>query len=98
MMKVSIDKVRAHITGQFAVAGSVLANTIEAGCEKIDISYEVESSEDPARVAAVLANARNGCFIRQAVSKGVPISDSLTLNGNSFDFYSYPPLGEEGAA
>lgn len=95
MMKVEIEKVKAHIAAHFFVGGSVLNNTVLGGCEKIEISYEIESSDDPARVAAVLTNARNGCFIRQAVSGGVPIEDSLTLNGKPFDFFSYPPLPEE---
>ena len=94
MMKIGFNKVRAHIVGHFSVSGSVLNNTIAGNCEKIEIDYQIESEDDPARVAALLTNARKGCFIRQAVSGGVLIADTLSLNGEAFDFYSYPPLAE----
>ena len=97
MLNVNITKVRAHIAAHFGVEGSVLNDTVRGGCSKIETSFQVESPDDPARVAAVLRNARSGCFIRQTVAHGVPFEDTTTLNGEPFDSHVYPPL-EAGAA
>lgn len=95
MLKIDMPKVHAHIKAYWFQEGSVLANTVKAGCEKIEINYQIESSETPEKIAALLTNARNGCFIRQSVAPGVPIEDTLTLNGEKFDFFSFAPLGED---
>lgn len=85
MLKVTLSKVQADIQGHFTREGSVLAGTIRAGCAKIEISYHVESADPPDRVAAVLRNARNACYVRQAVAPAVPIFDTMTLNGQPFE-------------
>ncbi len=90
-MKVNITKVRAHIAVHLDISGSVLAETIKAGCPKVVTSYEIESPDDKARVASVLRNARNGCWVRAAVANPVPFEDSTTLNGEAFDADSFPP-------
>jgi len=90
MMKVKIDKVRAHIAIHFDLSGSVLAGTVRAGCLKVETSYDIKSPDDNARVASVLRNARNGCWVRAAVSSPVPFSDSIVLNGRQFDIDDFP--------
>ena len=97
MIDVNITKVRAHIVAHFGLEGSVLNDNVRGGCGKIETSFQVESPDDPARVAAVLRNARRGCFIRQTVANGVPFEDTVALNGQPFDAYAYPPL-TSGAA
>ena len=92
-MKVNITKVRARIAVHFDLRGSVLAETIQAGCTKVVTSYEIESPDDEARVAAVLRNARNGCWVRAAVANPVPFEDSTILNGKALDFDDFPPRG-----
>ena len=87
-MKVHLASVAVNVDGHFWRAGSVLNDTIEAGCDKLVIHFEVESDEDPARIAAVLRNPHKGCYIRGAI--GVPIEDTLTVNGRPFDFTAYP--------
>ena len=84
MMKVKVESVRAHVAVHFDIRGSVLAGTIEAGAPKVETSYDIESPDDPARVAAMLRNARNGCWVRAAVSNPVPFEDTISLNGESF--------------
>jgi hypothetical protein len=85
LMKVNISKVKAHVAVHLDISGSVLAGTIKAGAPKVVTSYEIESPDDPAKVASVLRNARNGCWVRAAVSNPVPFEDTLTLNGKVFD-------------
>ena len=90
MMKVDIAKVRAHIAIHFDLSGSVLAETVSAGCLGVETSYDIESSADASRVASVLRNARNGCWVRAAVSSPVPFSDTIMLNGQQFDIDGFP--------
>ena len=91
MMKVSVDKVQAHIALSVGAEGSVLAQTIQARADKIEISYEIESAEPPERVAGLVRNARNGCYVRQTIGRPELFHDTITLNGRPLDTNDYPP-------
>ena len=84
MMNVQIGKVRGNVSVDFGLTGSVLAGTIKASTPKVTTSFEIESTDDPIKVAAVLRNARNGCWVRSAVTEPVAFEDSITLNGKDF--------------
>ena len=83
-MKVNVTKVRAEAAVLFDISGSVLAGTIKAGAPKVVTRYEIESPDDPAKVAAMLRNAKNGCWVRAAVANPTPFEETLTLTGNAF--------------
>jgi len=83
-MKVQITKVRAEAKVHFDISGSVLAGTIKAGAPKVETMYEIESPEAPDRVAAVLRNAKNGCWVRAAIVNPTPFEETLTVNGEPF--------------
>ena len=85
-MKVDISSVKAHVEVYFGLEGSVLAGTIQASAPKVETSYEIESPDDPERVAAVLRNARNGCWVRGAVANPTPFEDKSALNGEPIFF------------
>ena len=85
-MKVDISSVKAHVAVHFGLDGSVLAGTIEASAPKVETNYEIESTDDRERVAAVLKNARNGCWVRAAVANPTPFEDKSTLNGEPIFF------------
>ena len=85
-MKVEISSVKAHVAVHFGLQGSVLAGTIEASAPKVETSYEIESPDDKAKVAAMLRNARNGCWVRAAVANPTPFEDRSTLNGQPIYF------------
>ena len=51
-----------------------------------ETNYEIESPDDRERVAAVLRNARNGCWVRAAVANPTPFEDKSTLNGERIYF------------
>ena len=85
-MGVEISSVKAHVAVHFGLQGSVLAGTIQASAPKVETRYEIESplAETPegrGRVAAVLRNARNGCWVRAAVGNATPFEDRSTVNG-----------------
>ena len=84
-MKVTINNVKAHIGVHFGLDGSVLAGTIQASTPKVVTSYEIDSPDPEDRVAAVLRNARNGCWVRSAVANPTPFEDTINLNGKLFN-------------
>ena len=79
----------AHVAG---TQNSYSANIHECfltfwySAPKVETSYEIESPHDPERVAAVLRNARNGCWVRAAVANPTPFEDKSTLNGEPIYF------------
>ena len=58
--------------------------------ERVETRLEVQSDDDPARVAAVLRNASNGCFVEQTIRNPVPIDETINLNGAAFTIDDYP--------
>jgi hypothetical protein len=90
MMTVAIDKVRVHIMAHFKVEGSVLAQTVRASLDGVQTRLEVESKAAPDRVAGVVRNAENGCFVMQALLNPVPVSSTVALNGSGLDLAAYP--------
>ena len=93
MMKVSLDKVRAKIALHVGAEGSVLAQTVKARADKIEVHYEIESSEEPLKLAGLIRNARNGCYVRQTIDKPGLFHDTINLNGQPFDPNDFPPPG-----
>jgi hypothetical protein len=91
MMKVAIDKARVYVTARFKVEGSVLAQTVRASLDDVQTCLEVESKEAPERVAGVVRNAENGCFVMQALLNPVPVSSTVQLNGAGMDLQAFPP-------
>ncbi len=79
MMKVKINKARVHVTARFKNEGSVLRETVQAQ------GIGVESDEPPERVAAVIRNSEQGCYIMQTVKNPTPVETRVTLNGADFD-------------
>ena len=94
MMKVKIDSVKARVALSVAAEGSVLAQTVMARAEKIEVHYEIESSEEPARVAGLIRNARNGCYVRQTIDRPGLFHDTINVNGQPCNLEDYPPPGK----
>ena len=90
MMKVHIENVRAHVGLSVGVEGSVLAQTVKARGEKIEIHFDVESNDEPAKVAGLMRNARNGCYARQTIGHPELFQDTINLNGQPFNLDDYP--------
>jgi hypothetical protein len=91
MMKVKLGSVQAHIALHVAAAGSVLAQTVKARSEKIEVHYDIESGDAPDRIAGLIRNARNGCYVRQTIGQPELFHDTITLNGQPFNIDDYPP-------
>ena len=91
MMKVNLGEVKAHIAYGFGAHGSVLAQTVQARCEKLEIHYDIESTDKPAKIAGLIRNARNGCYVRQTIGNPELFLDTIILNGQPFNPEDYPP-------
>jgi uncharacterized OsmC-like protein len=89
MMKVKVDKVKIYVTARFHAEGSVLRETIRSGGIGVDMRSEITSSDPAERVAALIRNAEQGCYIMQTIINPTPVTRQFTLNGAPFDPDSY---------
>jgi hypothetical protein len=85
MTKTKINKGRVFVTAKFKSEGSVLAETVQARGLGFETRLELESDEPPDRVAAVVRNAENGCYVLQSILHPVPVERKCMLNGQEFD-------------
>ena len=85
MMKTKIDKARVFVKPKFKSEGSVLRETVKADGLGFETRLEIESDEPAERIAAVVRNAENGCFVLQSILNPVPVERKFTLNGTEFD-------------
>lgn len=85
MTKTKIDKARVYVKARFKSEGSVLAETVKAQGLGFETRLEIGSQESPARVAAVVRNAENGCYVLQSILHPVPVERQFFLNGTAFD-------------
>jgi len=90
MLGVEIMDAKMHVAGTWKVEGSVYRQTRQSVMERVETRLEVQSDDDPARVAAVLRNASNGCFVEQTIRNPVPIDETINLNGAAFTIDDYP--------
>ena len=84
-MKTKIDKAKVFIKARFKSEGSVLRQTVQAEGVGFESRCELESTEAPEKVAAVMRNAENGCYVMQTILKPTPVERQCTLNGSAFD-------------
>ena len=81
MLKVTVTRMTMHVTARFRVKGSVLNDTIEGRMLGAETTLEVDSPDPPERVAKVVRNAEQGCFVLQALQNPVPVTARTMLNG-----------------
>jgi len=84
-MKTKINKARVFVKAKFKSEGSVLRETVKAVGLGFETRLELDSDEPAERVAAVVRNAENGCFVLQSILNPVPVERKFTLNGTEFD-------------
>ena len=73
------------VKARFKSEGSVLAETVKAQGLGFETRLELQSGEPPERVAAVVRNAENGCYVLQSLLNPVPVERKFALNGTEFD-------------
>lgn len=85
MTKTRIEKARVRVIIQWYLKGSVLKGTVESGCTEVQTHLEVESGADPQKIRHVVKCAKQGCFAEQMVVKPVPLTSTMTINGEPFE-------------
>ena len=83
MLKVKVERMKMHVVTRFRVTGSVLQDSIDGEMIGAETTLEIESPDDPARVARVIRNAERGCFVMQALLRPVPVTATTVLNGTT---------------
>jgi hypothetical protein len=84
-MKTKIDKAKVFVTARFKSEGSVLRETVQAVGLGFQTRCDLQSSEPAERVAAVVRNAENGCYVMQTILRPTPVERQFTLNGTVFE-------------
>lgn len=84
-MKTKIKKARVFVKARFKSEGSVLAETVRATSPGFETRLELESDDPVKKIAAVVRNAENGCYVLQTILHPVPVERRFILNGNPFD-------------
>jgi hypothetical protein len=90
MLKANLKKIRVRVRLGWYSEGSVMAGTITSRCSRADSHIEVDSEEDPALIAALIQNARGGCYAEAALSDPLLVVSTAALNGRDFDYHAYP--------
>ena len=90
MLKVNVKQARCRVTAHWTSEGSVFEGTISSTCHGVETHVEVESDDDPARVAALLRNAEGGCYAQSAIKQAVPVKGTASFNGRALDYLEYP--------
>ena len=90
MMKTQIAKAKVFVKARFKSEGSVLGETVQAVGLGFETRCELESSEPPEKVAAVVRNAENGCYVMQTILQPTPVERQFTLNGAGFNPDRFP--------
>lgn len=85
MMKTKIDKAKIFVKARFKSEGSVLRETVKAEGLGFETRCELESKEPAEKVAAVVRNAENGCYVMQTILHPTPVERQFSLNGGPFD-------------
>ena len=90
MMKTKIDKAKVFVTARFKSEGSVLRETVQAVGLGFQTRCDLQSSEPAEKVAAVVRNAENGCYVMQTILRPTPVERQFTLNGTVFNPEEFP--------
>ena len=81
---------KVRVRASWYSQGSVLAGTIESACNGVEVDMDVASDESPALVAALIQNARGGCYAEAALTQPVKVQAHARLNGDELDVTKYP--------
>jgi len=90
MMKTPITKAKVSVKARFKSEGSVLRETVQAVGLGFETRCELGSDEPADKVAAVVRNAENGCYVMQTILRPTPVERQFTLNGAPFNPDEFP--------
>ena len=80
--KVEFDRVAMVVTPRFEQTGSIGAGGASSRFVDVDTKLELESSADPALVAAIVDQAERMCFMMDVIRNPQTVNASTSLNGD----------------
>ncbi len=83
MMKIPFKKASCRVEMDYFLKGSVLKGTVHSGCTAARSHFTVESGAPPDAVAALIRNAKQGCFAENMIQTAVPLESTVELNGKA---------------
>jgi hypothetical protein len=90
MLGVEFTSLHCHIECEWDITGSVFMQTRLTHVIGVRTDLAMQSSAPPELVSAVVRNAKNGCFAEQALKHPVDMTENVVLNGERFDWESFP--------
>jgi len=85
IMDIELRDARVTVRSGFRTDGSVLRGTVKASTVGFQVEFDVESDDDPERVAACIKAAESGCFVMQAIVNPTEVTRTVRLNGAELD-------------
>jgi hypothetical protein len=90
MLKANLRSLNVRVGARWHSQGSVLAGTVESACDGVDVELDVISDESPALIAALIQNAKAGCYAEVALTQPVKVESRAVLNGDELNVTRYP--------
>jgi hypothetical protein len=84
MTRTRIAKAKVRVLIHWYLTGSVIKGTVDSGCKEVETHLEVDSDDAADKVRHVVRLAKKGCFAEQMVVRPVPLSGTITINGEPF--------------
>ncbi|MBI3126485.1 MAG: hypothetical protein HYZ11_02640 [Candidatus Tectomicrobia bacterium] len=81
MMKLKVRKASCHVEFDYLLAGSVLKGTVKTTWKGVTTRLDIDSEEPPEKIAALVRNAKGGCFAENLVTQQVSLHGAVFLNG-----------------
>lgn len=81
MMKLKIRKSKCTVEFDYLLAGSVLKGTVNTTWKSVTTKLDIDSDEPSEKIAALVRNAKGGCFAENLVVQQVALLSSVTLRG-----------------
>jgi len=80
-LKLELRAARVRVRVRFHGEGSVLAETVRVRCEGVETTLEIDSPEDPVKIAKLARLSEAGCFVIQSLRQPTTVDYAVTLNG-----------------
>jgi organic hydroperoxide reductase OsmC/OhrA len=84
-MRVEVTGARAKVRAWFQREGAILNNTIRSSCTRVEIELRIDSPADRSRVAMLIRNAEQSCYVAQAIRQPAELVLLPFVNGEEFE-------------
>ena len=83
MMKLKVKKASCHVEFDYMLSGSVLKGTVKTTWKGVSTRLDIDSEEPAAKIAALVRNAKGGCFAEWTLRNPVNVESTLEHNGEA---------------